>query len=829
VDSAAGDLTVTLEVAHGTLALANPAAAGGAGDGTATVTLTGTVAEIATAIATITYTPDADYNGGDTLTLTVNDGGNTGAGGAGDVVETVAITVNAVNDDPTISLDGTLIGDTVPVADVAEEGTFTFDAGHSTLITVAETDASTTDHTFTITATKGTLTLGDTTDLANLVGDGTASVSFDGTIAEINAALNGLSYTGDTDAEGAETLTLTLSDNGNTGSGGAQEISRTITFNITPVNDAPVLDDGTAMAVTGVNEDVQTIDNPGMTIADLLATGAGGNPISDVDAGAVEGVAITAVDDTNGTWQFSINGGASWSAFGPVSNATAVVLTATANDKIRFRPNNNFNGTAAITFRAWDTTAGGASGTPGVNTTVNGGSTAFSTAAATVQITVTGVNDAPTLDNSVIMTLAAVDEDVADGANAGTLISDLLATGAGGDPISEVDAGAVDGIAVAAADNTHGAWQYSTDDGATWTAMGSVDDFGAVVLAATARIRFVPDADYNGIANISFRAWDTTDGNPSGTADVAVFSNGGTTAYSTGTAFGRITVNAVNDAPTVDAGIAAQTATEDAAFDFTVPADAFADVDAGDSLTYAATLADDSALPAWLSFDPATRTFSGTPTNDDVAVLSVKVTATDTSTQSVWTTFDLTVANSNDDPTLANAIADQAATEDEAFSFTVPADTFADVDAGDSFTYAATLADDTALPAWLSFDPASHTFSGTPANGDVGTIDVKVTATDSGAAAVSDTFSITVANVNDAPTVDNAIADQAATEDEAFSFTVPADAFGDVDAGDSLAYAATLADDTALPAWLSFDPASRTFSGTPTNAEVGTISVKVTA
>ena len=40
----------------------------------------------------------------------------------------------------------------------------------------------------------------------------------------------------------------------------------------------------------------------------------------------------------------------------------------------------------------------------------------------------------------------------------------------------------------------------------------------------------------------------------------------------------------------------------------------FADTDTGDTLTYTATKSDDSELPSWLSFDAATRTFSGTPT-----------------------------------------------------------------------------------------------------------------------------------------------------------------------------------------------------------------------
>ena len=55
------------------------------------------------------------------------------------------------------------------------------------------------------------------------------------------------------------------------------------------------------------------------------------------------------------------------------------------------------------------------------------------------------------------------------------------------------------------------------------------------------------------------------------------------------------------------------------------------------------------------------------------------------------------------------------------------------------------------LPSWLSFDAGTRTFSGTPLNEDVGTIALKVTATDSGSASVTDTFNLTVTNTNDAP------------------------------------------------------------------------------
>ena len=63
----------------------------------------------------------------------------------------------------------------------------------------------------------------------------------------------------------------------------------------------------------------------------------------------------------------------------------------------------------------------------------------------------------------------------------------------------------------------------------------------------------------------------------------------------------------------------------------------------------------------------------------------------------------------------------------------------------------------------------------------------------------------------------------------ALSYAFPANTFADTDAGDTLTYTATQSDDSALPSWLSFAAATRMFSGTPTAADVGTVSVKVTA
>ncbi|WP_413700510.1 putative Ig domain-containing protein [Psychromonas sp. KJ10-10] len=284
-----------------------------------------------------------------------------------------------------------------------------------------------------------------------------------------------------------------------------------------------------------------------------------------------------------------------------------------------------------------------------------------------------------------------------------------------------------------------------------------------------------------------------------------------------------------NDEPVVNNEIADQNATEDSLFSFTFANDTFTEVDAGETLTYSAQLSDGSALPSWLSFDASTRTFSGTPLNGDVGSLSIEVTADDGLGTPATDSFDLLIANTNDDPVVANAIADQNATEDSVFSFTFATDTFSDVDTGSVLTYSAQLSDGSALPSWLSFDADTRTFSGTPLNSDVGGLSIEVTADDGLGTPVTDNFNLVIANTNDDPVVNNAIVDQNATEDSVFSFTFASDTFTDVDAGATLTYSAHLSDGSDLPSWLSFDANTRTYSGTPTNADVGSLSIEVTA
>jgi VCBS repeat-containing protein len=168
-----------------------------------------------------------------------------------------------------------------------------------------------------------------------------------------------------------------------------------------------------------------------------------------------------------------------------------------------------------------------------------------------------------------------------------------------------------------------------------------------------------------------------------------------------------------------------------------------------DPLTFSATLADGSPLPSWLSFNEDTGVFqiSG-PTNDHVGTISIEVTATDTASNSTSVTFDLTVINVNDAPVIVSQIADDTVSEDSAYQLDLTG-FFTDPDPNDALTISAALDGDTALPAWLSLSGGQ--LSGTPANEDVGTLSIVVTATDSMGASVQQTFNLTVQNTNDAP------------------------------------------------------------------------------
>ncbi len=82
IDAGSGNVTATISSSHGALTFNTTGLASSATNGTHSVTLTGTVSAVNTALGTLVYNSDDTYTGSDTVSLNVNDNGNTGTGGA---------------------------------------------------------------------------------------------------------------------------------------------------------------------------------------------------------------------------------------------------------------------------------------------------------------------------------------------------------------------------------------------------------------------------------------------------------------------------------------------------------------------------------------------------------------------------------------------------------------------------------------------------------------------------------------------------------------------------------------------------------------------------
>lgn len=203
---------------------------------------------------------------------------------------------------------------------------------------------------------------------------------------------------------------------------------------------------------------------------------------------------------------------------------------------------------------------------------------------------------------------------------------------------------------------------------------------------------------------------------------------------------------ASNRAPTVNAAIPQIKTNQGAAFSYTIPNTVITDPDVWDSLTFRVTATTQTngqynPIPSWLSFNPETRTLSGTPPAGTTGSFSFYYWGTDMYGRGTGTSFSLSVNPPNRPPVIANPIIDQTATDGKAFSYTIASNAFSDPD-GDLLIYSATLEDGRTLPAWLSFNAATRTITGTsPDNSSP--LNVRVTARDTANQTISDVFKIT--------------------------------------------------------------------------------------
>lgn len=265
-----------------------------------------------------------------------------------------------------------------------------------------------------------------------------------------------------------------------------------------------------------------------------------------------------------------------------------------------------------------------------------------------------------------------------------------------------------------------------------------------------------------------------------------------------------IDIQNVNDAPVI-ASVAPTQATEDVPFSYVPTLD---DPDFPDDHTWTA-----AGLPAWLSVNAATgavTSLAGRPNNGDVGSASFTLRVTDDAGAVDDQAISLTIDNTNDTPVVTST-AITAATQDVPYSYTLQADDD-DLVHGDQLTFSAPT-----LPAWLTFNSSTRLLSGTPSNANVGNHPVLLRVTDDEGAIANQSFTIVVANVNDAPIL-APIGSRQVDENASLTFTVSA---ADPDGTTPIITA------NNLPAGASFN--GSTFSWTPGFGEAGNYTVQFVA
>lgn len=279
VDAGSGDLTLTLQVSHGTLHVGQTAGLSAFTNDSATIEATGPLDSLQAALESVTYSPSTDFNGQDSLTINVNDNGNTGTGGAlttGDIV--VPIEVLAVNDPPSFTKG--------PNQTVQANAGPQIVTVWATAISAGPTDEA--DQTLTFEITNSTPALFSVQP----------AISPSGT----------LTFTPASAANGTATISVTLKDSGGRANGGVDtSAAQTFTITVQTVGGmpSPVQAKPTISSVTNVTVEEGKVTTATVTVSDadtpptsLLVTASSSNP----------SVATVSVDGTGGARTLTIHG-----------------------------------------------------------------------------------------------------------------------------------------------------------------------------------------------------------------------------------------------------------------------------------------------------------------------------------------------------------------------------------------------------------------------------------------------------------------------------------------------------------------------------------------
>ncbi|WP_421157751.1 retention module-containing protein [Aeromonas dhakensis] len=230
VDAGNSTIEVRLSVEHGTLTLADGSGVTLTGNGTGTLVLSGPLDAINALLAGgVTYLGEQDFNGQDRLTMVTDDRGNTGSGGPLSDTDVVPIEVLAVNDAPVNQLPGSMT--------VKEDSSLSLSG-----ISVKDVDAGSAPMAMVLRVEHGVLTLLGAAGAVSVQGAGSNEMTLVGSLADLNQLLAGnLHYEPARDFWGEDNLTITTSDQGNSGAGGPLSDTDQVIITVTAEPDLPSL------------------------------------------------------------------------------------------------------------------------------------------------------------------------------------------------------------------------------------------------------------------------------------------------------------------------------------------------------------------------------------------------------------------------------------------------------------------------------------------------------------------------------------------------------------------------------------------------------------
>ena len=294
---------------------------------------------------------------------------------------------------------------------------------------------------------------------------------------------------------------------------------------------------------------------------------------------------------------------------------------------------------------------------------------------------------------------------------------------------------------------------------------GSTDNASFSISSSSLRINSSPDYELKSSYSVRIRTTDQ-----------------GTLFYEK--AF-TITINNLNEAPT-DISLSSTTVNENVAANTTVGTLSSTDPDAGNTFTYTLVAGFGDTDNASFNISSSSLRINSSPDFEAKSSYSVRIRTADQGGQIYEKVFTITIGDVNETPTEISLSA-TSIDENVAANTTIGTLSSTDLDAGNTFTYTLVAGSGDTDNASFSIDGTSLRISNSPNYEAKNSYSVRVRTTDQGSLSYEKAFTITINDLNEAPT-DISLSGTSVDENLADNATVATITTTDIDAGDSFAY-----------------------------------------